>query len=91
MKDLSKMTCLEDLRRVAQRKVPKMFYDYVVSGSWSESTLHANRNDFQAIKLRQRVLVDMEGRSLESTMWSTSQNAISHCANRLYRHGSPRR
>lgn len=35
MKDLSKMTCLEDLRRVAQRKVPKMFYDYVVSGSWS--------------------------------------------------------
>ncbi|URI05586.1 alpha-hydroxy acid oxidase [Pasteurella multocida] len=68
MKDLSKMTCLEDLRRVAQRKVPKMFYDYVVSGSWSESTLHANRNDFQAIKLRQRVLVDMEGRSLESTM-----------------------
>jgi len=53
---LSKITCIEDLRKVAKRKVPKMFYDYADTGSWTESTYHANSNDFQEIKLRQRVL-----------------------------------
>ena len=57
-RDLSKMTCIEDLRRVAQRKVPRMFYDYADSGSWTESTYRANSSDFQDIKFRQRVLVD---------------------------------
>ena len=67
-RDLSKMTCIEDLRRVAQRKVPRMFYDYADSGSWTESTYRANSSDFQDIKFRQRVLVDMEGRSLAIKM-----------------------
>lgn len=66
--DLSKITCIEDLRQVAQRKVPKMFYDYVDSGSWTESTYHENHQDFQKIKLRQRVLVNMEERSLATKM-----------------------
>ncbi|KLT72563.1 lactate dehydrogenase [Neisseria arctica] len=66
--DLSKITCIEDLRRVAKRKMPKMFYDYIDSGSWTESTYRANSDDFQAIKLRQKVLVDMEGRSLSAPM-----------------------
>ena len=67
-KDLSKMTCIEDLRRVAKRKVPKMFYDYVASGSWTETTLRENSSDFDPIKFRQRVLVNMEGRSLATKM-----------------------
>ena len=66
--NLNKMTCIEDLRKVAKRKLPKMFYDYVDTGSWTESTYHANSDDFQAIKLRQRVLTDMTGRTLETTM-----------------------
>lgn len=65
---LNKMTCIEDLRKVAKCKVPKMFYDYADTGSWTESTYHANSDDFQAIKLRQRVLTDMTGRTLETSM-----------------------
>ena len=67
-RDLSKMTCIEDLRRVAQRKVPKMFYDYADSGSWSEATYRENTTDFKDIKFRQRVLVNMEGRTLATKM-----------------------
>lgn len=67
-KDLSKMTCIEDLRRVAKCKVPRMFFDYVRSGSWTESTLHANSRDFDKIKFKQRVLVDMSNRSLATKM-----------------------
>ena len=62
------MTCIEDLRRVAKFKVPKMFYDYADSGSWTESTYRANSRDFNEIKFRQKVLVDMEGRSLAAKM-----------------------
>ena len=65
---LDKMTCIEDLRRVAKFKVPKMFYDYADSGSWTESTYRANSRDFNEIKCRQKVLVDMEGRSLATKM-----------------------
>lgn len=68
MADLSKITNIEDLRRVAERKVPRMFYDYVDSGSWTETTYRNNETDFDRIKLRQKVLVDMEGRSLATTM-----------------------
>ena len=70
MKDLKKMTEIEDLRRVAERKVPRMFYDYVDSGSWTETTYHSNETDFDRIKLRQRVLVDMDNRSLATQMIS---------------------
>jgi len=68
MSNLSKITCIEDLRRVAQKRVPRMFYDYADTGSWTESTYRANESDFQKIKLRQRVAVNMENRSTETTM-----------------------
>ncbi len=66
--DLSKITCIEDLRVVAQRRVPRMFYDYADSGSYTQGTYRANEDDFQKIKLRQRVAVNMEGRSTRTTM-----------------------
>ena len=68
MPDLSKITCIEDLRRIARRRVPRMFYDYADSGSYTESTYRANEADFQRILLRQRVAVNLEGRSTRSTM-----------------------
>ncbi|AVO41834.1 alpha-hydroxy acid oxidase [Simplicispira suum] len=68
MSDLSTMTCIEDLRRVYKRRVPRMFYDYCDSGSWTEGTYRANIDDFQSILLRQRVAVNMTGRSTRSTM-----------------------
>ncbi|MDP4073343.1 alpha-hydroxy acid oxidase [Acidovorax sp. A1169] len=68
MPDLSKITCIEDLRVVAQRRVPRMFYDYADSGSYTEGTYRANTADFQGIKLRQRVAVNMEGRSTRTTL-----------------------
>jgi len=62
------ITCIEDLRVLAKRRVPRMFYDYADSGGWTESTYRANEDDFQRIKLRQRVAVDMTNRTLASTM-----------------------
>jgi L-lactate dehydrogenase (cytochrome) len=57
------ITTIEDLRVLAEKRVPRMFYDYADSGSWTESTYRANESDFQKIKLRQRVAVNMENRS----------------------------
>ena len=68
MTDLSKITCIEDLRVIAKRRVPRMFYDYCDSGSYTQSTYRANEADFQSIKLRQRVAVNMTGRSTRSTL-----------------------
>ena len=65
---MSVITTIEDLRVLAEKRVPRMFYDYADSGSWTESTYRANESDFQKIKLRQRVAVNMEGRSTASTM-----------------------
>ena len=62
------ITHIEDLRRLAQKRVPRMFYDYADSGSWTESTYRANESDFQSIKLRQRVAVNMENRSTAARM-----------------------
>ena len=62
------ITNIEDLRVLAQQRVPRMFYDYADSGSWTESTYRANEADFQTIKLRQRVAVNMENRSTATTM-----------------------
>ncbi|NKC50756.1 alpha-hydroxy-acid oxidizing protein [Ochrobactrum cytisi] len=59
---------IADLKRLAQRRVPKMFFDYADSGAWTESTYRSNEDDFKKIKLRQRILVDMTNRSLETTM-----------------------
>ena len=63
MTDLTRLTTISDLRNLARRRVPKMFYDYVESGSWSESTLRANTSDFESIKFRQRVAVDISNRN----------------------------
>ncbi len=62
------ITNIEDLRVLAQKRVPRMFYDYADSGSWTESTYRANEADFRNILLRQRVAVNMENRSTASTM-----------------------
>ncbi|MDR3367765.1 alpha-hydroxy acid oxidase [Rhodoferax sp.] len=62
------ITNIEDLRILAKARVPRMFYDYADSGSWTESTYRANSADFQSIKLRQRVAINMENRSTASTM-----------------------
>jgi len=62
------ITTIEDLRVLAKKRVPRMFYDYADSGSWTESTYRANESDFQKIKLRQRVAVNMEGRSTTSKL-----------------------
>ncbi|MEO3998189.1 alpha-hydroxy acid oxidase [Mesorhizobium sp. CAU 1732] len=65
---MSASLTIADLKERARRRVPKMFFDYADSGAWTESTYRANEEDFSRIKLRQRVLVDMTNRSLESTM-----------------------
>ncbi|MHA7879768.1 MAG: alpha-hydroxy acid oxidase [Saccharospirillum sp.] len=57
-----------DYQRLAQRKVPRMFYQYVDSGSWTQSTYRANEDDFKRLLFRQRVAVDMSDRSLASTL-----------------------
>ena len=62
------ITCIEDLRILAKKRVPRMFYDYADTGSWTESTYRANEADFQKIKLRQRVAVNLEDRSTATTM-----------------------
>ncbi len=62
------ITWIEDLRALYQRRVPRMFYDYTDSGSWTESTYRDNISAFEKIKLRQRVLVDMDERSLKTRM-----------------------
>ena len=65
------ITNIEDLRVLAEKRVPRMFYDYADSGSWTEGTYRANERDFQKIKLRQRVAVNMENRSTATTMAGT--------------------
>jgi L-lactate dehydrogenase (cytochrome) len=62
------ITNIEDLRILAEKRVPRMFYDYADSGSWTESTYRANESDFAAIKLRQRVAVNIEKRSVRTQM-----------------------
>ncbi len=62
------ITCIEDLRVLAKKRVPRMFYDYADSGSWTESTYRGNEADFRPIKFRQRVAVNMENRSTRTTM-----------------------
>src|SRR3977135_3635616 len=65
---MSVITSIEDLRVLAKKRVPRMFYDYADSGSWTESTYRANQNDFANIKFRQRAAVNMENRTLATTM-----------------------
>jgi L-lactate dehydrogenase (cytochrome) len=65
---LSPITNIEDLRVLHEKRAPRMFYDYVDSGSWTQSTYRANESDFQSIKFRQRVAINMADRSIKSTM-----------------------
>jgi L-lactate dehydrogenase (cytochrome) len=65
MKDIA---CIEDLRQLARRKVPRMFFDYAEAGSYSQETLRANRADMERIKLRQRVLVNVDKRTTSTTI-----------------------
>lgn len=65
---MSVITNIEDLRVLAEKRVPRMFYDYADSGAWTESTYRANNSDFAQIKFRQRVAVNMENRTLATTM-----------------------
>ncbi|MEL7132089.1 MAG: alpha-hydroxy acid oxidase [Pseudomonadota bacterium] len=62
------ITTIDDLKRLYERRVPRMFYDYCESGSWTEQTFRDNSSDFDDIRLRQRVAVDMSGRSTKSQM-----------------------
>jgi L-lactate dehydrogenase (cytochrome) len=66
--DMRTMTCIEDLRGLARRKVPRAFFDYAEAGSYSQQTLRANRADLERIALRQRVLVDVSQRDLTTTI-----------------------
>src|SRR3954471_15051193 len=61
-------TCIADLQNLASRKVPRAFFDYVCAGSYEQETLRANLDDMSKVKLRQRVLVDMSGRDLTTTI-----------------------
>ena len=67
------ITCIEDLKLIYKRRVPKMFYDYAETGSWTEQTFVENTADFQDLRFRQKIAVNMEGRSTETTM--IGQNA----------------
>lgn len=62
------ITCIDDLKELYRRRVPLMFYDYAETGSWTEQTFRDNCDDFSHIRLRQRVAVDMTGRSTKATM-----------------------
>ena len=62
------ITCIDDLKRLHKRRTPKMFFDYCESGSYTEQTFRENTTDFQKLRLRQKVAVDMLGRRTDSTM-----------------------
>jgi L-lactate dehydrogenase (FMN-dependent) and related alpha-hydroxy acid dehydrogenases len=66
--NMNKVTCIEDLRQIHKRRVPKAFFDYLDRGSYSEETYHANCDDFKKLKLRQRVLKDVSARDLRTTI-----------------------
>ena len=68
------ITCIEDLRQVHMRKVPKAFFDYADRGSYAEETMRANREDLQQIKFRQRILVDISHRDLSTTIIGEKSN-----------------
>ena len=69
---MEKITCIADLQKIAKKRVPRMFYEYADSGSWTEVTYHENQTDFEKIKLRQRVAVDMSNRNTSSKMLGRS-------------------
>ncbi len=86
------ITNIADLQDLARRRVPRMFYDYADSGSWTEGTYRANESDFAKLLLRQRVAVNMENRSTRTTMIGTDgRDAGGDRADRPDRHAARRR
>ena len=73
---MKSIACIDDLRQLARRRVPRAFFEYAESGSYNEETLRANRTDLEAIKLRQRILVDVSSRSLDTTITTTTSATI---------------
>ena len=71
---MTKILEINDLKKIAKKKVPKMFYDYVDSGSWTQSTYKSNEEDFGKIKLRQRVGIDISSRKYETKILNTTYN-----------------
>mgnify|MGYP001261269375 CR=1 FL=1 len=71
---MTKILEINDLKKIAKKKVPKMFYDYVDSGSWTQSTYKSNEEDFSKIKLRQRVGIDISSRKYETKILNTTYN-----------------
>jgi len=69
---MAEITCIEDLRTLARKRVPRMFYDYVNGGSWAEYTYRANEANFQCLEFRQRVAFDITRRSTASAMVGTA-------------------
>ena len=65
---MKNIACIEDLRQVARRRVPKAFWDYVEAGSYTEGTLRRNRDDLLDVQLRQRILIDVDKRDTSTTM-----------------------
>ena len=72
MTTLQKITCVADMREIYHRRVPKMFVDYCDSGSWTEQTWQQNSEDFKKYLFRQKVLVDMDNRSVKTEMLGQS-------------------
>lgn len=70
MNSLRRITTIEELRLIAKKRVPRMFYDYADSGSWTEYTYRLNESDFQRITLRQRIARNVDNRSLKTTLVS---------------------
>jgi len=68
MPNFNRVLSVEEMMELARRRVPKQFFDYADSGSWTESTYRANEEDFRKITLRQRVAVNMEGRTIKTRM-----------------------
>ncbi|NLA89397.1 MAG: alpha-hydroxy-acid oxidizing protein, partial [Alcaligenaceae bacterium] len=71
MFNINKVTCIEDLRKIAKFKVPKMFYDYMDTGSFTETTYHDNAADFQKLKFLQKVARDLSHRSIKAKLLGT--------------------
>ena len=85
------ITCIEDLRQLHKRRVPKAFFDYADRGSYTEDTLRANRADLEAIKFRQRILVDISKRDTSTTILGETLAAADPGAGRTIGHAAQRR
>ena len=82
------ITTIQDLKEIYQRRVPRMFYDYCESGSWTEQTFRENTSDFGRLRLRQKVAVDMLGRRTDGTTRYEPAGSRWHASSAAARHGT---